>query len=322
MMLHLQSLLRNLTEHSAAAVASVCVWNSLHSYEHIFRSLPRRLHRAGKRTCADAQFMKSCPLVATFLQTCESAEDRAASCSSATLSDLLVEILLLETKEQLRDLEDTDAAINSSSAPPTGMQHVDPIASPTTASAAPLPTTAGSASAARKSTDAKKTASAVKGAVELLPIAELTISAYAALLLQTLASEDQVAAVSGDRTIQLDCDDRNDCLIRSPGRVVCNLASATAGPLSVAVATRLPRGNWWLCSRVLKAFLSLQGQVNIHIAGRCKSIDNTHTKSDRLPFWLLWLDRHYDSGQYCRCLPGGPVDGSTGRDGEQRCNSS
>lgn len=286
MMLHLQSLLRNLTEHSAAAVASACVWGSLQAHEHIVHSLPLQ-HRAVKQTAADAQFMKSCPLVTTFLYPPEAAMC-SPSCSSATLGGLLVEILLLETKEQLRDLEDTDAAINCSTVALAGIQNADFVASPAVPSTPSVPSSAGRASAAHKSAGGKKTASTAKGAVELLPIAELTISAYAALLLQALASEGEITAPPPtDRAI--DCD-RSGCLTILPERMTSQLtAAAAAVPLSVAIASRLPRGNWWLCSRVLKAFLSLQGQVITSHA--CPLHCHTVRDSRYIIIFLLLLNR-------------------------------
>lgn len=268
-MLHLQSLLRNLTEYSTDAVSNVRVWDSLKAHAHILDNLPRqRIHNEQSALRVDAYFVKCCPTL-HFLR-----EPRLASKSSAmqraTLCDLLVEILLLETKEQLRDLEDTDEAINTLNNTAAAIQSASPARSLDAAGGTP---------GTHKSPDggSKQPASAVKkGAVALLPIAELTISAYAALLLHALACETPAPMLSG-------CSDDSDvagrdsaiksspekvtrdqqAVVLCPSRPVVMTTSSThkTSHLSEIITSRLPRQSWWLCSRVLKAFLSLQGQV-------------------------------------------------------------
>lgn len=171
---------------------------------------------------------------------------------SLTLSGLLIEILYLETADFLQDLEETDAAIIVSSALVAVNGSVAGAASPIAAKAGAagssgtpqLPRTpstarvAGSSSSSKMASPAAPRGSTGKSRSESsmpIPVAELVVAAHAALLLHTLETN----TTEGDKQKK----------------------QITSGADLRSALAALPRGDWWLCTRVLKAFLNLQGQV-------------------------------------------------------------
>jgi len=127
---------------------------------------------------------------------------------SSSLTELLIEIVLLETADFIEDINRTDEAMNQPRE--VGAEGLSRRVSDASTSS-PL--------SSQKSSDRDKRES------DALPVAALILSSYASLLLHTVVSS-------------------------------CPSRSAME-----CVRSRLPRGTWWLCIRVLKAFLALQGQV-------------------------------------------------------------
>lgn len=108
-----------------------------------------------------------------------------------------------------------------------------------------------------------------------VPVAELIVSAHAALLLHTLALTNAPTGA------QVQEEAHRKCIqdVTSPARVALAQDQSQMTPLGLQqvitlqrtqrrrgladrVRGQLPRGSWWLCVRVLKAFLTLQGQVS------------------------------------------------------------
>ena len=108
-----------------------------------------------------------------------------------------------------------------------------------------------------------------------VPVAELIVSAHAALLLHTLTCSTNGAQGNDSANVGLRCiesagiNSPGGSIVPSPARsskqnmVITMTAQLEQHSLTVHVRSKLPRGNWWLCVRVLKAFLTLQGQVNL-----------------------------------------------------------
>ena len=107
-----------------------------------------------------------------------------------------------------------------------------------------------------------------------VPVAELIVSAHAALLLHTLTGgvqrNDSVNNVDQRRIESAGTDfSPGGSIVPSPARsskqniLMHETAKLEQCNLADHVRSKLPRGNWWLCVRVLKAFLTLQGQVNL-----------------------------------------------------------
>eukprot|EP01032_Pedospumella_encystans_P013208 gene13208-15219_t len=230
LMLYLQSFLTNIAEFDAHTITTTVVW-------------PCLSHKS--TTASDRQ--------------------KHASLHALRVPDLLVEILHLEAIDFLVDLEETDAAINNNQ---PQLQHQG-AAQP---SPQPLQRTISTTSAPGSAVVA---AGKVSESNMPVPVAELIVSAHAALLLHTLTCSTN--GVQGNHSVN-DVDQR--CIesagINSPGGSVVpsparssqqNMVTMTAQleqhNLAAQVRSKLPRGNWWLCVRVLKAFLTLQGQTGI-----------------------------------------------------------
>lgn len=105
-----------------------------------------------------------------------------------------------------------------------------------------LPREVGAEGLSRRVSDAsasppsQKSSDEVQQESDALPVAALIVASYASLLLHTVVS-----------------------------------ASPSRSPMEW-VRSRLPRGSWWLCIRVLKAFLALQGQVGLFMHALCLPI--------------------------------------------------
>jgi hypothetical protein len=158
----------------------------------------------------------------------------------------------LETADFLHDLEDTDEAITSGlpAAEGAALHQLDngaasPVLGKGTGSVQKTPS-----SVDERTTDPKKVSetkgSGAKGTLPRtessslpIPVAELVVAAHAALLLHTLEG--------------------NTILTSNSGQKLLGSSPQTEQPARAIAA--LPRGDWWLCVRVLKAFLTLQGQV-------------------------------------------------------------
>lgn len=120
-MLYLQSLLTNIAEFSASAVATTAVWPCLCAY-NVFSYLPASTAHSA---CSVPYLSEKCPFLCHLLSHTGPAPARGASNKHNTtsmlhtvcVSDLLVEILHLEAIDFLVDLEETDEAINSNNQP-------------------------------------------------------------------------------------------------------------------------------------------------------------------------------------------------------------
>jgi hypothetical protein len=168
------------------------------------------------------------------------------------LSQLMVEILYLETADFLHDLEDTDEAITAGQpvaegATPHQLDNgaASPVLGKGTGSVQKTPSSADKRTLDPKQVSATK-GSGTKGTLPRtessslpIPVAELVVAAHAALLLHTLDGNTSLASNSGQKLLG------NPPQTEQPARAIA----------------ALPRGDWWLCVRVLKAFLTLQGQV-------------------------------------------------------------
>lgn len=78
---------------------------------------------------------------------------------------------------------------------------------------------------------------------EDVPVAELIFTAHLCLMLHTCL----FGKISSDKT----------GVVKPSGGYVLNSAK-----VSQSILSRLPRKSWWLCIRILKGYLALQGQVS------------------------------------------------------------
>lgn len=209
MTLYVQSLLTNILEHDqSTGPQSINVLDCLQQCP----SLKTALH-PGVRPIPVA-LSGRLPLIQQVLDfpTTGWSRKRRSSCCSiseecSSLTELLIEIVLLETADFIDDINRTDEAMNQPRE--VGAEGLSRRVSD--ASTSPPPS--------QKSSDEDKRES------DALPVAALIVASYASLLLHTVVSASP-----------------------SHNAMEC-------------VRSRLPRGSWWLCIRVLKAFLALQGQV-------------------------------------------------------------
>jgi hypothetical protein len=168
------------------------------------------------------------------------------------LSKLLVEILYLETADFLHDLENTDEAITAGlpvaeGATPHQLDNgaASPVLGKGTGSVQKTPSSADKRTvdpkqvSATKGSGAKGTLPRTESSSLPIPVAELVVAAHAALLLHTLEGNTSLTSNSGQKLLG------SSPQTEQPARAI----------------DALPRGDWWLCVRVLKAFLTLQGQV-------------------------------------------------------------
>ena len=207
MTLYVQSLLTNILEHDQTTISqSINVLDCLKECPSV-----KTVFHPGVRSIPVA-LSGRLPLIQKVLDLltagrrspCYSMSDE---CSSS-LTELLIEIVLLETADFIEDINRTDEAIEQPRK--VGAEGLSRRVSDASTSS-PL--------SSQKSSDRDKRES------DALPVAALILSSYASLLLHTVVS-------------------------------ACPCRSAME-----CVRSRLPRGTWWLCIRVLKAFLALQGQV-------------------------------------------------------------
>jgi hypothetical protein len=158
----------------------------------------------------------------------------------------------LETADFLHDLEDTDEAIAAGlpaaeGATPHQLDNgaASPVLGKGTGSVQKTPSSADKRTvdpkqvSATKGSGAKGTLPRTESSSLPIPVAELVVAAHAALLLHTLEGNTSLTSNGGQKLLG------NSPQTEQPARAI----------------DALPRGDWWLCVRVLKAFLTLQGQV-------------------------------------------------------------
>lgn len=212
MTLYVQSLLTNILEHDQSTISqSINVLDCLKECTSV-----KTAFHPGVRSIPVA-LSGRLPLIQKVLDLPTAGRrshrySMSDECSSS-LTELLIEIVLLETADFIEDINRTDEAMNQPRE--VGAEGLSRRVSDASTSS-PL--------SSQKSSDGDKRES------DALPVAALILSSYASLLLHTVVS-------------------------------ACPSRSAME-----CVRSRLPRGTWWLCIRVLKAFLALQGQVLPHIA--------------------------------------------------------
>ena len=201
-----------------------------------------------------AYIQQHCPLL------CHLIFRGAATPHLTRLPEFLVEVLYLESSDFVTDLEDTDVAINNASSVAavaavievTGVDSV--VGNQAARAVSPGANSKNSVSPPSKNFVKKGVSQSpqIPGSTQRrkaalpIPVAEMVVAAHASLLLHIILqtsrtdSSQKLITVSG----------------AEPPQPLDSLSNQRA------VLSLLPRGNWWLCERVLKAFLSLQGQVH------------------------------------------------------------
>lgn len=252
----LQSLLTHLCASGDIAVDAATVDASLRAYPDLQDALPN-VSKALRSQRLGTYLHTRCPAIHHLLFRSHDGAESTAS-AQASLPGLLVGLLYLETVDFLRDLEETDEAINSSTASAatatatgaTGVAATGTFAiqdqqggSPRPAHASPARTTV--TSPPQQPSSAQRSKKASRSDALPIPVAELVVAAHASLLLHTL---EKARGDSSD--------------LNAAKRIT---STNTDAPPNSNVLATLPRGGWWLCARVLKAFLTLQGQVSTHI---------------------------------------------------------
>lgn len=171
---------------------------------------------------------------------------RGPSPRASDLLQLLIDLIRVETQDFLQDLVDTDEALNRS-----GDEGRPPL----------LLKESGETEEGPKGPSKN----------EEVPIAELILSSHAVLLLHTLTvvvmEQEQQQSDSANTSAVVAVGTRGKTLSRSNSTTAA-AAEKNNGSSEVAyefvltdVRPRLPRSSWWLCIRILKAFMALQLQV-------------------------------------------------------------
>jgi hypothetical protein len=263
-MLSLQNLLVCLMEADPHCVIGIDVVDSVNAYSSLLRSLPPA-GAHGAQTQRRNAVLGGCPILRQIL-TLNGPAAKGSSVDRSNSSDhlegqslpfLLVEILKVEAADFISDLHATDQAINQEQehAQLSGRRPHPADGSGESSGASP-------AAAALRSTDAKlaRTPDAASnvGAVAL-PVAELIIAAHTVILIHTLVT-------SGKEFGSCSCSSKMPELQEkstSEARVMYEPSNSNHHTLVLSLRSQLPRNSWWLCVRILKAFLALQGQVRV-----------------------------------------------------------